>query len=686
MIDREAQKDFVKGKIEEYLQSKGINTSKPFYCLNPAHNDRKPSMSLDRRNLRAHCFSCGAKYDIFDLIGMDNGITDSGEIFKKAYEMYGVDANQTGTARRREDQEKRKAAEQERDFTEVTDAAHRALLKDPQALAHFTQRGFSRDLINAYRMGYAPQGHNSLLSAYPEIQTKSRKARLYKYVLPFIDEDDRVRYFQTEIIDRDQVDDYNGKYRKINGITAPLFNERYLRSNTPAVVFLVEGIMDAYSIEEVGGKAIALQGAGGDTRFIDCIKRYAPDTTIVFYMDKDGAGAGYCDRITKALPDMRHIVRWPQNGKDANEELTRNRASFEEAVMMMTAEAQDEKRAADEKAEKAEEELREKYLNSSAAGYLQQFVDGISASVDTEAIPTGIDSLDQVLDGGLYEGLITVGGISSLGKTSLIMQIADQIAASGQDVLIISLEMARAELMAKSISRHTLDICLKEKIDTRNAKTARGITAGKRWQNYRQQEVEIIQRAIRAYGEYADHLYIMEGVGDITAETVREKVRQHILFTGGILKTDENTGKESIEGGRRPILIVDYLQIMAPYDVRATDKQNTDKAVLELKRISRDYKIPVIAISSFNRAGYKEAVTFEQLKESGSIEYSSDIVVGLQLKGAGKREFDPTEAKKKDPREIELVILKNRQGAVGDKVVLNYYPMFNYFIDGGITD
>ena len=106
---------------------------------------------------------------------------------------------------------------------------------------------------------------------------------------------------------------------------------------------------------------------------------------------------------------------------------------------------------------------------------------------------------------------------------------------------------------------------------------------------------------------------------------------------------------------------------------------------MELKRISRDYKLPVIAISSFNRAGYKEAVTFEQLKESGSIEYSSDIVLGLQLAGAGKKDFDPTAAKRKNPREIELVILKNRDAAVGDKVAFNYYPMFNLFEEAGVS-
>ena len=128
------------------------------------------------------------------------------------------------------------------------------------------------------------------------------------------------------------------------------------------------------------------------------------------------------------------------------------------------------------------------------------------------------------------------------------------------------------------------------------------------------------------------------------------------------------------------------MQILSPYNERATDKQNTDKAVLELKRISRDFKLPVIAISAFNRTSYKAEAMFEALKESGSIEYTSDTVIGLQLKGAGKKDFDPTAEKKRDPRLIELVILKNRQGKVGDKILFEYYPMFNYFIDKGLSD
>ena len=222
--------------------------------------------------------------------------------------------------------------------------------------------------------------------------------------------------------------------------------------------------------------------------------------------------------------------------------------------------------------------------------------------------------------------------------------------------------MARAELMSKSISRLTLLDVLENNGDTRDAKTNRGITAGARWANYSQTEKDLIQRAITTYGEYAKHIYIHEGIGDIGVDYIRETVRKHQLYTG-----------------EAPVVLVDYVQIIAPYEVRASDKQNTDKAVLELKRLSRDYKTPVIGISSFNRASYKEEVNLEAFKESGSLEYGSDVLIGLQLKGAGTKEFNSTEAKRKDPREIELVILKNRNGRTGDKIEYSYYPLFNYF-------
>ena len=431
-----------------------------------------------------------------------------------------------------------------------------------------------------------------------------------------------------------------------------LFNRKALDSPEQCA-YIVEGETDALSIIEAGGSAVALGSTSQVKQFIECVDRHAPARPVIVAMDNDAQGqkheAELIDGLEKA--GVPFFVFNPAGEyKDANERLIKDRAGFIEAVAHGSGLEQ-----------AAKEARRAEYEKGSVAGRLQGFIDGISEAANTEFIPTGFDTLDFVFDGGLFEGLYIIGAISSLGKTTFIMQIADQIAAAGHDVLIFSLEMAATELMSKSISRLTLKRARDVK-NLRYAKTARGVTTYSRWPNYSDEEKELIINSIQDYGDFADKLYISEGIGDIGAEQVRKAVKRHVSITG-----------------RKPVVIIDYFQILAPEDARATDKQNTDKAVLKLKRLSRDYKIPVIGVSSFNRENYSSEVNMSAFKESGAIEYSSDVLIGLQLKGAGVKGFDVNEAKNKNPREVELVILKNRNGATGRKLNFEYYPMFNYF-------
>ena len=127
------------------------------------------------------------------------------------------------------------------------------------------------------------------------------------------------------------------------------------------------------------------------------------------------------------------------------------------------------------------------------------------------------------------------------------------------------------------------------------------------------------------------------------------------------------------------------MQIVAPYidperpNRVLTDKQSIDKSVLELKRISRDFKLPVICISSFNRQSYKDEVSMAAFKESGALEYGADVLLGMQLEGVGREDFDEEEAKRQQPRKIELKILKNRNGETGGIVRFDYWTAYNLF-------
>lgn len=704
-MDRETAKKYVKRQLESYLQGKGINTHHPFRCLNPAHTDNKPSMSIDRNSssgLHCKCFSCGAYYDIFDLIGIEYGLTDETTIFNKAYELFGLDIDHYSDKATSQEYQSQFKIEQDThntihnanyttscsiediqeeatvDFTNIVKTAHKELLGNQKALQYLKSRGLSMDIIKAYKLGYDAGGYNHFLQAYPENQSKSKKAGLYRYIFPYPDIEGRYSYFLTEIEDRQQVDEYNGKYRKISKgqskIAAQLFNERYLQ-NPPPVIFICEGIYDALSVEEAGGKAIAFVGTA-HRRFLSLCKKYMPDATFILSLDNDKAGINAIDRIKEGLDFLKipYMTKTAKQGKDFNEDLQNDREAFIEYIQQIVADAEQEKRAK----EKAE---RQAYLQTSTAYQLQNFIDNIEKSKTATFFPTGFSSIDKILDGGLYAGLYVIGAISSLGKTTFCLNVLDNIAAAKHDVIIFSLEMARGELIAKSVSRHSLQADLRKYQTTVHAKTVRGITTGTRYKGYSPTDREIIEAAITDYSEYAHHIYIHEGVGNIGVEQVREVVERHIKITGN-----------------KPVVLIDYVQILAPYNDRATDKQNTDKSVLELKRLSRDYSIPVIGISSFNRDNYTQPVNMASFKESGAVEYSSDVLIALQYDGMDYQPKEKDGDRQKRIRElleqqivigksgaaqkIQVKILKNRNGSKGDTVI-DFYPMFNFFSEKG---
>ena len=67
-------------------------------------------------------------------------------------------------------------------------------------------------------------------------------------------------------------------------------------------------------------------------------------------------------------------------------------------------------------------------------------------------------------------------------------------------------------------------------------------------------------------------------------------------------------------------------------------------------------------------------------KESGAIEYGSDVLIGLQLTGAGTNGFDVDAAKAQNPRKIDLCILKNRNGPLTSVGVrMEFHAAYNCF-------
>ena len=656
-------KEQLKDCLVTYLERKGIDINKQFRCLNPAHDDKNPSMSYDKKRNKVHCFSCGVDYDIIDLIQQEYNISDVKEAFKKGYELFGIDAgyytDNTYTHNKHNTDNTHKKSEY---MSNPNDNKTKANKKKPvfdedyfnqcnkafndNSISYLENRGISNKTANLFNIGYDE-------NFYFVVQKDTSK----NFNAPAIIIPTNINSCVARCITPNALERYNKRGH------ISIFNMKVCRGVEP--VFVVEGEIDALSIIEAGYNALALGSVAYANKFINILGIDKPSCPFVLCLDNDDAGREAQNKIIaefKRLNMSFSVANIAGQYKDANEALINNREAFiislQEAINNI------------KKTQEAElEKLKEEYKKNYASNCMQEFIDGIKERANTPYIPTGFSGLDEKLDGGLYEGLYFIGAVSSLGKTTFVLQIADQIAQQGHDVLIFSLEMSKYELIAKSLSRLTLLNCNN---NTKNAKTTRGITTYSKYASYSSEVITLINTAIKQYSDYANHIVIREGLGDIGVRQIREATETHIRLTGN-----------------KPVVVVDYLQIVAPYNDKGTDKQNIDKAVIELKRISRDCKIPVIAISSLNRESYKEGnkkrnINMADFKESGGIEYSSDVLIGLQFKGQAEANFNIDEAKKKSndvnmPREIQAIILKNRNGRSYNDVFYDYYPAFNYF-------
>ena len=633
---------------EEHLEkSKGKNQYVCIFCGSGTGSNATGAFTVYRDNY--YCFACHQHGDIFDLAEKTENIPRN-SVVQHLAEKYHLEIDfSTEKIKKdfpKENPEIKSQNEQEENYTPFFYGANEHIGETDY------HRGISLPTLNYFRVGYVREWQ------HPKNPYSPFTPRL---IIPTSESS----YLARDTRNYDDIPENQRRYVKSKVGRVHIFNEKAIESGD--VVYIVEGEIDALSIIDVAGydSAVGLGSVSNINRLFDVVDKSEHKPKFIVSLDNDSAG----EKAQNALMEgfgIRNISCCVYNPcgdrKDPNEALMDNPEVFRHSVIYGI---ENIDRIVDEYIHRDVMNRKVNYDSQfSAKVFLSDFVDGISGNVNTEVIPTGFRELDDILDGGLYEGLYGIGAISSLGKTTFAMQIADQIAAQGYEVLIFSLEMSKNELIAKSISRNTMQRVLEKGGSIQHAKTTRGIMTYKRYSSYCQEEKKLIRDAVRDYGRIAENIFIREGMGDVTAEVIAEQVREH-----------------TESGHRPPVVIVDYLQILSPKNERWTDKQNTDNAVLTLKRLSRDYKIPVIVISSFNRENYSVKVSMQAFKESGAIEYSTDVLIGLQLKGIGSRNFDTEQAKSKNPREVEAVILKNRNGRAGEKTAFNFYAMFNYFAE-----
>lgn len=568
----------LKSCLPQWLREHGLPLHKPFACLNPAHQDAHPSMGYNEKNQTVHCFACGATYDIFDLVGQEENLTDFPSKMKAVNRRYGGGEIIRVTAKP----------------TQAFPYKEGGGRSDP----YFTGRGLSDEIVQ--RFGLVVENGYAVLPVFVDGVCRSVCRRA---IDPAVEP----------------------RYQNSRG-AMPLWNSAAMERAAGKALFVTEGIFDALSLEELGFPAVALCGAANTGKLVQKIDEYVPvawPEKMILAGDSDAAGQGMNGKLREQLTARGiacAVLALPEGCKDVNEALVKNRDALQ---------------AACEAAIAPQGVQQQPTLEDEFLAYLDRR--GWAA-----VMSTGIAGLDKALDGGLHAGLTVLGAVSSMGKTSLMLQMADTLAAAGRNVLFITIEMSRMELIAKSAVRGT-----KER--------ARPLLDGRLPENK-------VRSLISAYRKKTGgRVELWEPDAPLTPAFLDEKV-------SAFCAQHEN-----------PVLFLDYLQLVAPARAGMTEKQTADAAVAMLKQLARRYDMPVMAASSLNREAYRPGSAepgLSAFKESGSVEYSADLLLVLKYRTDADRE------NKTAPRHLALIILKNRFGATGESIPLDYEPEKELFRDG----
>lgn len=255
-----------------------------------------------------------------------------------------------------------------------------------------------------------------------------------------------------------------------------------------------------------------------------------------------------------------------------------------------------------------------------------------------------LPALDRLISGYKSRSLTFLSGGPGTGKTTLALQMADDLAMQGVPVLFVERELAPAQLVAKSLAR-LCDGALKvSEVPSAN------------------QNEDPIATAIELYRER-----VAPRLSYITSATTPVEIGS------AVSDCRQSTG-------RVPVVFVDYVQILDGDKTRTYQDERLaiKDAVLGLRSVANTYGVHVIGISTVNRTSYgKPTVDLSALGGCSLIEYSADVCIHLTVDGKGEEQA----ANLANPaRPVTVTALKNRYGHTGS-VKLTFDTVYARFVE-----
>lgn len=339
-------------------------------------------------------------------------------------------------------------------------------------------------------------------------------------------------------------------------------------------------------------------------------------------------GRTYLSELVGRVPTAAHVEHYGKIVKD----LATKRSLMTKASRLVEL-ATDESLGADELLDKAEGEifsLTQTHLIGSFTPVRSTLSDSFDRLDELHklddglrGVPTGFSEIDSLLAGLQKSNLVILAARPGVGKTSLALNIAQNLAVNlKRPVGMFSLEMSKEELVDRLLTAQA-------DIDAWKLKTGK----------LNEEDFTALSNAM---GELAEAPFYIDDTPALSILEMRTKARR-LQVEYGI-----------------DLLIIDYLQL-----ARSRNLENRVQEVSEIsqgfKNLARELKIPVLALSQLSRSVEQRGVKRPQLsdlRESGSIEQDADVVMFLWRED----EEDPGPGK---PLNITLDVAKHRNGPLG---------------------
>lgn len=622
---------------------------------------------------RVKCQSCGRFGDIVDLVKAHYNIENTREAVLKAAEDTGVKLDSTrdnastdtaltwdttiinaGNSSLLVEDKGAEAQEPADELDEATLAKRRATIQQLNkwreamtptcdAWQYLRGRGFTDDDVARFGFGYDEHAEHRL-------------------IIPYSYDEESAYYIRRNT----QPCEHGNRYRKPGEAQAgkePLMNPTGSSIWDEPAILIVEGALDIYAALSVDVPAVAIVTANATQSAIKTIKEAGYKGDLIVALDMDERGRQGNERLIAELQAQglkAYAGELPAGYKDLGDALEVSH---------------------DEVARVCEDMLKARYiarLDSLGIKSPLQAVDNVISLKNYEPpLSTGFRALDTVMGGGLTAGLVTVAAESSTGKTTLFNNVAENIAATGKPVFFASLEQTAEELASMTLARFM----------SMNAPELHTISAR-----------DLTDPLIRA--QFDDK---RRASFDAAVARYREEIAPHIAYyqpENPATVNDIAAAAYAVAEaqGEAPVVIVDYLQIIAALDNHDDDRRTIDKAIIRLRKLAKHVlNAPVVLISSMNRQSYGRAATMAALKGSNTIEYSSDVVLALspyhmsakvnECRGKGIKEEDAVQTawrrwRAQDVRDVGVSILKNRKGRMmEDELEIYYAPAASRYLD-----